>query len=148
MHLANQLSNDMSYEQIFDQSYERIKTLEKDGKRFFAAFYDNFLRASPDVAEHFRATDMERQMKMMEKSFYGLFIFYATQNANDYLENIAEKHSHYQLNIDTGLYDIWLNSLIETVKYYDPEFTEDIALAWRVVLAPGIAYMKHRYDRV
>jgi len=147
MHLANQLSSYMGYEQTFDQSYERIKTLEKDGKRFFAAFYDNFLQASPEVAAHFRATDMNHQMKMMEKSFYGLFIFYATQNANDYLENIAEKHSHAQLNIDERLYDIWLNSLIETVKQFDPEFNEEIALAWRVILAPGIAYMKHRYDR-
>jgi len=147
MYLANTMSVFMSYEDTFDHSYERVKTLEKDGKTFFAAFYDNFLRASPQAAEHFKTTDMERQKKMMEKSFYGLFIFYATQNANDYLENIAEKHSHSQLNIDKQLYDIWLNSLIETVAQFDPHFNEEIALAWRVILAPGIAYMKHRYDR-
>lgn len=146
MHLAKQPSIYMSYEEIFDHSYERVKNLIKDGKPFFGAFYDNFLRMSPAAAEHFAETDMERQKKMMEKSFYGLFIFYATQNANDYLESIAERHSHHDLNINPKLYDDWLDALIETVKDYDPQFNPEIALSWRIILSPGIAYMKHRHD--
>jgi hemoglobin-like flavoprotein len=146
MHLAKQPSIYMSYEEIFDHSYERVKALIKDGKPFFGAFYDNFLRMSPAAAEHFAKTDMERQKKMMEKSFYGLFIFYATQNANDYLESIAARHSHHDLNIDPTLYDDWLDALIETVKDYDPQFNPEIALSWRIILSPGIAYMKHRHD--
>lgn len=146
MHLAKQPSIYMSYEEIFDHSYERVKNLIKDGKPFFGAFYDNFLRMSPAAAEHFAETDMERQKKMMEKSFYGLFIFYATQNANDYLESIAARHSHHDLNIDPKLYDDWLDALIETVKDYDPQFNPEIALSWRIILSPGIAYMKHRHD--
>lgn len=136
----------MSYEEIFDRSYERVKHLEKDGKPFFAAFYDNFLSASPIVANHFATTDMHRQVKMMEKSFHGLFIFYATQNANDYLENIAHLHSRSKLDIDVGLYDVWLESLIQTVKEFDPQFKDEVALAWRVILAPGIMYMKYRHN--
>ena len=41
----------------------------------------------------------------------------------------------------------WLESLIETVQLFDSRFTEEIELAWRVVLAPGIAYMKFKYDK-
>ena len=29
---------------------------------------------------------------------------------------------------------------------FDPKFNEEIELAWRVVLAPGIEYMKYKYD--
>ena len=146
MNLANQPSIYMSYEELFDHSYERVKNLKKNGRPFFAAFYDNFLQSSPIVAEHFSSTDMEQQMKMMEKSFYGLFIFYATQNANDYLDSIAQRHSHGDLAIDPQLYDFWLDSLINTVRDYDPQYNNEIALAWRIILSPGVTYMKHRYN--
>ena len=146
MNLANQPTIYMSYEELFDHSYERVKSLEKEGKPFFAAFYDNFIKTSDIVAEHFTEVDMQRQMKMMEKSFYGLFIFYATQNANDYLDSIAQRHSHADLNIDPKLYDLWLDALIKTVREFDPHFNNDIALAWRIILSPGITYMKHRYN--
>ena len=145
MHLAKHPSIYMSYEEIFDHSYERVKNLVKDGKPFFAAFYDNFLKSSPEVAKYFTGTDMQHQQKMMEKSFYGLFIFYATQNANDYLETIAERHSHRDLGIGAELYDLWLDALLDTVKEFDPQFNNEIDLSWRIILAPGIAYMKHRH---
>jgi len=146
MNLANQPTIYMSYEEIFDRSYERVKNLKKNGKPFFAAFYENFIKTSDVVAEHFREVDMDQQMKMMEKSFYGLFIFYATQNANDYLDTVAQRHSHAELAIDKKLYDLWLDSLIDTVRDFDPHYSNDVALAWRIILAPGIAYMKHRYN--
>lgn len=82
----------------------------------------------------------------MEKSFYGLFIFYATQNANDYLEAIAARHSHHDLGIGNELYDIWLDALVDTVKEFDPQFNNDIALSWRIILSPGITYMKYRHS--
>jgi hemoglobin-like flavoprotein len=146
MFFAGDPTDNMSYETIFDQSYERVKDRVVDGKAFFESFYDNFLASSPAVKENFAATDMERQVKMMEKSFYGLFIFYATQNANDFLETVAHRHSHADLNIDHRLYDLWLDALIGTVKTYDPQFNDDIALSWRIILSPGIAYMKHRHS--
>ncbi len=146
MHLANQPVIHMSYEEIFDHSYERIKNLDKEGRSFFGAFYDKFLNSSPEIAAHFKGTDMEQQRKMMEKSFYGLFIFYATQNANDYLEAIAERHSHHDLGIGNELYDIWLDALVDTVKEFDPQFNNEIALSWRIILSPGITYMKYRHS--
>ena len=44
------------------------------------------------------------------------------------------------------LYEAWLDSLIATARESDPDFDDELELAWRVVLAPGIAYMKFRYD--
>ena len=135
----------MSFEETFDQSYERIKSLEKNGQRFFDVFYEKFINASPEVAQAFKDTDMEHQRNMLEKSFYGLFVFYATGNNNDYLEKIAHRHSKHDANIDPALYDIWLDSLLQTVAEFDPQFNRHIELAWRLVLATGIAYMKFHY---
>ncbi len=135
------------YDSYFDQSYERVKCIKKNGQSFFDAFYDNFCAASPEIAKHFRNSDMKKQKKMLEKSFYSLFIFYATNNANDYLRKIAEHHSKAAHNIPPDLYDVWLESLIKTVADYDPQFDLDIELSWRVVLSSGITYMKFKYDK-
>jgi len=136
----------MSYEDIFDQSFERVKKITKNGQSFFAAFYDNFINASPEVAEQFSATALDHQAKMMEKSFYGLFVFYATQNANDYLEKIAFQHSAHHLGVKPALFDLWLDNLMKTVEDFDTECTAEVILSWRVVLSPGITYMKHKYS--
>lgn len=136
----------MGFEETFDQSYERVKTLEKDGRTFFDAFYGRFISSSPEVAHAFKNTDMKRQRKMLEKSFYSLFIFYATSNQNDYLEKIARLHSKHEANVDPALYDLWLECLIQTVAEYDPHFNRSVELAWRLVLSTGIAYMKFHYQ--
>lgn len=135
----------MSYEEVFDHSYERVKQKEINGKRFFARFYDLFVESSPEIAQYFQNTDMHQQHKMMEKSFYGLFIFYATQNSNDYLEKIAHRHSEKDLKIPVNLFDIWLDMLIKTVSEFDPHFSSEVELAWRVVLSPGVTYMKYKF---
>jgi len=142
-----QLDHLTGFDSYFDQSYERIKRVKKNDKSFFDAFYENFTSASPVVADHFRNTDMTQQKKMLEKSFYSLFIFYATNNANDYLEKIAKHHSKAHANVAPELYDLWLECLIKTVAEYDPLFDENTELSWRVVLSSGITYMKFKYDR-
>jgi len=136
----------MSYEKQFDESYERVKTVVKNELGFFDAFYHRFLQSSPEIAQYFKHTNMQKQKKVLEKSFYGLLIFYATNNANDHLEKIAIQHSKSALDIKPELYDLWLESLIETVKDYDIHFSAEIELSWRLVLSVGITYMKFKYN--
>jgi len=136
----------MDYEAIFDASYERVKKHHAGKEAFFHAFYERFIQADPRVAQHFQHTDMERQQKMLEKSFYRLLVFYATNSTDDYLEEVAIRHSKLVLNIDKDLYDIWLDCLIETLKDYDPEYSDQVELSWRLLLATGITYMKFKYD--
>ena len=87
----------MSYEQIFDESYERVKRITKQNNSFFDRFYVNFFQSSPEIAQYFAHTDMNQQKQVLEKSFYSLFIFYATKNANDYLMEIATQHDKHHL---------------------------------------------------
>ncbi|MFE8071031.1 globin [Marinobacteraceae bacterium S3BR75-40.1] len=136
----------MSFEEIFDNSYERVIQIERHRTDFFEAFYRRFLLASPTVREKFRHTDMDRQRRMLKKSFYSLVAFYASGSADGVLERIAYSHSVRGLDIHPALYDLWLECLIDTVRDFDPQFDDDVELAWRLVLSAGITYMKFKYD--
>jgi len=136
----------MSYERLFDESYERAVLETRHGREFFESFYQRFLVASPLVRHKFRHTDMVQQRSMLKKSFYNLLAFYASGSVDNVLERIAVNHSRRGLDVPPALYDLWLECLVDTVKYYDPLFDDNVELAWRLVLSPGITYMKFKYD--
>lgn len=136
----------MSFEQIYDASYERILGREIDGRGFFDAFYNNFLNASDEVKEKFANTDMDIQKGMLKKSFYHLLVFYGSNQADDYIEKIAIAHDRHHLDVRPALYDLWLENLVITLKCYDTEFNDDVELAWRLIMAPGITYMKFKHS--
>ena len=135
-----------SYLDIFTESYQRVIGVHQAEKDFFAAFYDAFVRDSSDAAEKFRGVDMDAQKAHLRKSLDHMVYFSIDRQDSDEMTRIARAHSKRGKNIEPALYERWLDSLIETVSTYDPQFDEDVEIAWRVVLAPGIAYMKLRYE--
>ncbi|MGI9284147.1 MAG: globin [Pseudomonadales bacterium] len=138
----------MNVEEIFDGSYKRVLSTEKNRSDFFKSFYDRFLSDDKEIAQRFANTDMDRQQSMLKKSFYKLFAFYASGQTDDYIRHIAEQHDHKHLDVRPEFYDRWLECLIGTVNQYDEAFSEDVELAWRLVMTPGITYMKFKYDKV
>ena len=50
------------------------------------------------------------------------------------------------LNVAPELYASFVDSLVRVVGERDPKFDEGVEQAWREVVAPGIRYMKDRYD--
>lgn len=135
----------MSYDLFFDESYARVLGKKTSKKDFFAIFYQKFMASSPDIALMFINTNLEKQGQMLKKSFYSLLVFYASNSADDYLERIATAHNRSHLNIPPHYYDLWLETLIETVQECDPMFDSNTELAWRLVLSGGITYMKFKY---
>lgn len=138
----------MSFEPIYDDSYERVLKQRINGKDFFEAFYDKFLAYSEEIREKFAHTDMVVQRGMLKKSFYSLLVFYGSNQADDYIERIARDHDKHHLDIRPGLYDVWLDCLTATLAEYDPLFNHDVELAWRLILAPGITYMKFKHSHI
>lgn len=134
----------MAYEQLFDQSYERVLRVKLDDRDFFEAFYERFLAASPEVREKFANTDMTKQRQMLKKSFYSLLVFYASNAADDYLNKMVEKHQARSVSIPHHMYDLWLDCLVSTVAEFDPEADDEVLLAWRIVMSSGITYMKYK----
>lgn len=137
----------MEIEKIFDASFARVLGRRVEGRAFFEAFYVHFIGASEEVAKKFRDTDMARQQAMLKKSFYHLVSFYGSSNAYYYLNGVAISHNRRHLDISPALYELWLETLVATLWDFDPQCNAEVELAWRLVMTPGIVYMKFHYDR-
>jgi hemoglobin-like flavoprotein len=64
-----------------------------------------------------------------------------------YLDEVAARHSASQMAIGAELYDLWLDSLLATVKEVDPSWSAEVEHAWESVMTIGIAYLVSRYNR-
>jgi hemoglobin-like flavoprotein len=135
----------VDYEEIFNDSYWKTTQNIISGNSFFDSFYNRFINSSSEVKEKFKSTDMNNQKMMLKESLVHMTGFYVEKIADEHIQNISEYHN--KINIPPHLYDLWLECLIETVKDYDPDFTQEIELSWRLVMATGIVYMKFNYDK-
>lgn len=129
--------------ETFDDSLRRCTSQ----KRFFDSFYERFLASSPRVREKFANTDFVRQKRALKASLH--LILMAARDGDKgpdfYLREVADRHSGAQLGIGAELYDLWLDSLLATVREHDPEFGPEVESAWEEVMAIGIRYLCSRY---
>ena len=115
---------------------------------FMDAFYERFVGSSDEVREKFRNTDMKRQAQVVADSLY--VVANAVQGEEGSLARrefprIAERHSRRERDIRPGLYDLWIDCLVETARAHDPQFDPGVEHAWRDVLLFGAEYMSQRY---
>jgi hemoglobin-like flavoprotein len=115
---------------------------------FLDIFYGNFLGSSPKVREKFAGTDFDRQKEMLRASF-DTMLKAARDEENGpetWLGPLAERHGARQLRIGAELYDLWLDSLLKTVKACDAGWSEEVEEAWEKVMGIGISYLCSRYN--
>lgn len=124
------------------ESYDRC-CREAD---FWPAFYRNFLAAAPQAKPLFAKTDFPRQHKLLQHAV-GLLLTFPNQPASEptILTRLAARHSRRDLNIDPAFYGPFVESLLETVSQFDPEFSPVVEGAWRATVALGVDYMKGKY---
>jgi hemoglobin-like flavoprotein len=99
------------------------------------------------VREKFANTDFVRQKRALHASLY-LILLAAQDTGKDparYLSEVAERHSARQLDIGAELYDLWLDSLLATVREFDPEFGPAVERSWEDAMAIGIRFLCSRY---
>lgn len=116
---------------------------------FLDLFYEKFLAASPLVREKFARTDFAAQKRALRASLQ-LMLLAAEDEATGperYLKDLARAHGSQGLDIGAELYDLWLDSLLETVAATDPEHSPAVREAWEQVMLVGIHYMCTRYNR-
>jgi hemoglobin-like flavoprotein len=131
--------------QVLDDSLHRCA----GNPGFLDLFYERFLNSSPDVREKFANTDFVRQKRALLGSFH-LMLLAAEDEENGperYLRDLAFSHGKSQLDIGSYLYDLWLDSLLETVRECDPEWTPEIGQAWEKVMGVGINYLLLHYNK-
>jgi hemoglobin-like flavoprotein len=113
---------------------------------FLQTFYRSLLAACPEAVPLFVHTDFERQNKLLRHAV-GLLLIFPNQPAKEptLLSRVAERHSRRDLNIAPALYRPFIDSLIDTVRQFDREFTPAVEEAWRETVAPGVEYMKAKH---
>lgn len=136
-----------NYLEIYLDSLFRVSGEPEQMTGFLARFYQLFIGHSPQIARYFEDTDMARQIEMLAQSLHEMVEFSTTRVASDRFRAVALRHSRSQRKIPPDLYDIWLDRLVAAAREFDEQFDDEVELSWRVVLAPGIAYMKFAYDR-
>jgi hemoglobin-like flavoprotein len=115
---------------------------------FLTGFYERFTGSSEEVREKFRGVDMQRQARVLEDSLYVVAVAVQGEEgslARGELPRLAERHSRRDLGIRPELYDVWAQCLVATAAAHDPQWTDDVAVAWRDTLAFGVEYMRQRY---
>ncbi len=116
---------------------------------FLGKFYDSFVASSEEVREKFRNTDLEKQASMLADSLYALAVAAQARLGSSPawadMPRLAARHGKADLDIRPGLYDHWLDCLVETARQHDREFSPEVEAAWRETLAVGIDYMRSRY---
>jgi hemoglobin-like flavoprotein len=115
---------------------------------FLEDFYRRFIASSEEIRAKFAGTNMKRQVQMLEDSLYVVAVAIQGEEgslARGDLPRIAARHSRKDLDIRPGLYDLWLECLIEAVRTHDPQFSGEVEAAWRETLAVGVDYMRARY---
>ena len=130
--------------EVFNDSLARCL----HGDRLFQRFLELFLTSSEEVRAKFHGTDLAKQRRMLQSSFYMLleYIGVASLESRTFLERIAHEHSKHGRDIPPHLYDLWLDCLLRAVKECDPRYSPEVEAAWRYMMEAGIAFLKSRYD--
>ena len=128
---------------IFEASLKRCEARPD----FLDIFYDKFLASSPEVAGKFATTDFAKQKASLRASFHHLLLVAKDpkQGPYAYLHDVAVRHGAGQLAIGAHLYDLWLDSLLDTVRVCDPECFPEVEAAWEEVMMVGIHYLCANY---
>ncbi|SDT32249.1 globin [Pseudomonas oryzae] len=111
---------------------------------FFDTFYQHFLSSSPAIREKFVKTDMTAQKHLLRAGILNL-VLYARGMSDTKLRALGQSHSREGFDIRPELYDLWLDSLLLSVKQHDPEANGEDLAAWREVLGKGINLIKSFY---
>lgn len=129
---------------VFNDSLARCLRTE----RFFQRFLELFLASSEEVRAKFHDTDLSRQRRMLQNSFYMLmeYVGVSSPESQAYLERIAIEHGKDHRDIPPHLYDLWLACLLQAVKECDPRDSPEVEAAWRYMMDAGIAFLKSRYE--
>ncbi len=140
--MSTHSADSINYEDIFDASHQRLLGNGCYNVDLIDEFYRLFIAKSDVIAQLFANTNMSAQKTMLHDSLDTLVEFSRTKTITPSLEKLAAIHGKTGKNVPLYLFDIWLDSLMEAFYVNDDEFDKIEELAWRLVLAPGITYIK------
>lgn len=135
------MESEIDFAEKFNDSFELVR---RSNTEFYSIFYERFVNSSYSVKLAFSNTDMDKQKAMLKTALVLLVNFFVSKKASPDLIHLARMH--YELNIRSEMYELFINALLFSLSEIDPNFNNKTAVAWRVTLSPGIEFMKHFND--
>ncbi len=124
------------------RSFERCEA----AGNFAEKFYDVLLNSSPEIAPYFAQTDFQKQRQLLRASVYLMVSRDVSDpNMRAMMDRIGESHGRSRLNVLPRLYELWLDSICQTVKAMDPEWTDELDEHWRLRLRAGMQIIMAAY---
>ena len=113
---------------------------------FPTTFYDIFLTKSPEISKLFADTDFTQQKRHLRAALL-LLIKYepGDEPTRIALEKIGRSHSRGERNIRPDLYPLFLESVCETIKRHDPEWSEELENQWKERVRGGVELVISMY---
>jgi hemoglobin-like flavoprotein len=137
----------VNLDSVFRDSFQRVLGEGAYNPAFTGRFYEIFLSRSPAIAARFEKTDMSAQKTMLHDSLLTLATFHRDRVLTGELRRLAAIHGRRRHDVPAELYELWLDALVATVAEFDSDYEDEVGLAWRIALSPGICYMQYCYDR-
>ena len=144
--MTGEIAGAMDQYELFNRSLWRAATNVIGGVSFVEAFMGTLVGASEEIRSKFTVAGRARMTNVLLPSILHLAAYSKTDAPSDALYDIARRQSRSERDIAPHLYDVFFNSLLWTVKKYDPEYTNEIGAAWKQALTRGLEYMKSMYD--
>lgn len=128
---------------LFLESYQRVMAQED---AFIEAFRERFLGRSPFVAVRFEELPDERVRAVLRSS---VRLVHAAikdvRGGRARLRAEGRSHGREQRNVDPKLHALWADSLVGTMRDFDPEHDIQVEVAWRVVLGHVVRVMSRNF---
>ncbi|HYK89820.1 MAG TPA: globin [Acidobacteriota bacterium] len=125
--------------ELFNDSFETCVAQP----RFLERFYEIFIGASPEVQEKFKDTDFKEQIRVVRKSMLMLLMAsFETEEVAKEIARLGQSHGRHGMRIGPHLYELWLNSLLQAAKEFDPRWSQGVEASWRKMFDPYINTLK------
>ena len=113
---------------------------------FAETFYSVFLNSSPEITPHFAQTDFERQHRVLRDSVHMMVSRdVADPEFRSLLSRLGAAHGRDGRDVQPKLYEFWLDSICDTVRKLDPDWSNELERKWRVRLRAGMQVIMAAY---
>jgi len=111
-------------------------------RQFLDRFYELFMSSSPIVARKLASTNIAKQQELLSQAVNMVILFpQGNKIARNALNRIRESHNRDGLDIKPAYYQFWIDSLIVALSENDPDFNDELELAWRTVVQEAIDFI-------
>ncbi|MFS1492209.1 globin [Vibrio splendidus] len=128
----------MTPNELFYESFERCRI----DQEFLETFLADFCEHNPRFSERFENIGLEQQTKMLKASIILIYNSSGLSSVRNSVKRLGKQHKDLGMGISEQELNEWFNSLLNTVKKYDPHYNEQVEQAWTETLDTGLKIMK------